>query len=216
MNDSRKEQAIKLRHQGWSINSISSKLSAAKSSVSIWVREVQLTEQQLLDLKLRPHTRQAIDLRRQTRLANEQLKRNRIIEGAYESVGEISQRELWLVGTALYWAEGGKTKRMVRFSNGDPSMIKLIMRYFRESCQVPEEKFRGYIHIHESLDPISAEIYWSEISNIPLSNFYKTYNKPNISSKGLRQTLPYGVFDVYVADVQLFLKIEGWTKALSY
>jgi len=126
----------------------------------------------------------------------------------------LSTRELWLIGTALYWAEGGKTKRMVRFSNGDPEMIQLMMRYFREVCEIPEEKFRGYIHIHDSLDHIAAEQYWSKISNIPITNFYKTYRKPNPSSKGLRQTLPYGVFDIYVADVTLFLKIQGWTKGL--
>lgn len=103
---------------------------------------------------------------------------------------------------------------MVRFSNGDPRMIQLMMKYFREACQVPEDKFRGYIHIHESLDHVVAEKYWSSVSDIPLINFYKTYRKPNPSSKGLRITLPYGVFDIYVADSKLFLKIEGWTKGI--
>lgn len=165
-------------------------------------------------LRQKPHTAEAIALRRKARLANETAKRSSIISKAFKSIGPISERELWLIGTALYWAEGGKTKRMVRFSNGDPRMIQLMMKYFRETCQVPEDKFRGYIHIHESLDHVVAEKYWSSVSDIPLINFYKTYRKPNPSSKGLRITLPYGVFDVYVADSKLFLKIEGWTKGI--
>ncbi len=214
MNDGRKLTAIKLREQGHSINEIAHILQAAKSSVSTWTKEARLTDEQIFTLRERAHSPTAIEKRRQARLLSEASKRNASITSAFSEVGSISARELWLVGTALYWAEGGKTKRMVRFSNGDPEMIKLMMRYFRESCQVSEDKFRGYIHIHESLDPIAAEKYWSDIANIPLTNFYKTYRKHNPSSKGLRQTLPHGVFDIYIADVTLFLKIQGWTKAL--
>lgn len=214
MNDGRKLAAIKLREQGHSINEIARVLQAAKSSVSIWTQEVTVTSEQLSALRKRAHSPDAIEKRRQARLQSEASKRSVSIASAFDEVGAISARELWLIGTALYWAEGGKTKRMVRFSNGDPEMIKLMMRYFRESCKVSEDKFRGYIHIHESLDSIAAEQYWSNIADIPLANFYKTYRKPNPSSKGLRQTLPYGVFDIYIADVSLFLKIQGWTQAL--
>lgn len=214
MIDNRKADAISLRRQGLSINEISTRLGAAKSSVSLWVSNVELSESQAESLRLRSHTKEAIEKRRTARLSNGESKRNRIITNAQDSVGQLSERELWLVGTALYWAEGGKTQRTVRFSNGDPEMIRLMMRYFRESCQMPEDKFHGYIHIHDSLDHLAAEIYWSRVANIPLTNFYKTYRKPNPSSKGLRQTLPHGVFDIYVSDVTLFLKIQGWTRAL--
>ena len=214
MNDGRREQAIQLRQQGLSINAIATKLKAAKSSVSIWTREVRLSDTQRVYLKNQSHTPASVEKRRQARLNNEAVRRNLAIRDAYLSVGSITNRELWLIGTALYWAEGGKTQRTVRFSNGDPEMIKLMMRYFRESCAVPEEKFRGYIHIHDSLDHCAAEHYWSEVSSIPITNFYKTYRKPNPSSRGLRQTLPHGVFDIYVADVNLFLKIQGWIMAL--
>ena len=53
----------------------------------------------------------------------------------------------------LYWAEGGKTRKgMVRFSNSDPEMIKIMMAFFRKVCNAPKEKFRGYIHIHPHLN----------------------------------------------------------------
>lgn len=214
MDDNRKSKAIKLRQCGWSINAISKELQAAKSSISIWTRDVILSDKQITNLRAKSHTPQAIELRRQTRLANEERKRSETINKANTEVGILSRRELWLIGTALYWAEGGKTQRTVRFSNGDPNMIQFMMRYFREVCEVPEDKFRGYIHIHDSLDHIIAEQYWSAIANIPTASFYKTYRKPNPSSKGLRDTLPYGVFDIYVADVTLFLKIQGWTKGI--
>lgn len=199
-----------------SINEIAKALPAAKSSVSMWVRGVELTKTQKEQLRRRTHSPVAIEKRRQSRLSSEKTKRDLIANNAFNDIGSLSDRELWLVGTSLYWAEGGKTQRTVRFSNGDPEMIKLMMRYFRKSCKVPEDKFRGYIHIHDSLDHIAAEKYWSRVSNIKLNKFYKTYRKPNPSSKGLRQTLPYGVLDIYVADYRLFLKIKGWTKGIYH
>jgi len=118
------------------------------------------------------------------------------------------------MGTMLYWAEGGKTQRMVRFSNGDPEMIKIMMAFFRRVCNVPEEKFRGYIHIHPHLEHTSAETYWSSITGIPLSQFFKTYRKPNKSSQNKKDSLPNGVLDIYVLDTSLFLKITGWARGV--
>src|SRR5690606_3441724 len=127
-------------------------------------------------------------------------KRQAIINKSEKSVPKINTKTLWLIGTMLYWAEGGKTQRMVRFSNGDPEMIKIMMGYFRQVCEVPESKFRGYIHIHPHLDYGKAEKYWSETSGIPLNQFFKTYRKSNKASQNKKDSLPNGVFDIYVMD----------------
>ena len=113
-----------------------------------------------------------------------------------------------------YWAEGGKTRRIVRFSNGDPKMIKIMMRFFREICLVPDKKIRGYIHIHENLDYIAAELYWSKVMNIPIEQFFKTYRKPNKSSQSKKNSLPYGVMDIYALDTNLFYKLCGWASGI--
>lgn len=211
-----RQQAIELRKQGHSISDIASKIGVAKSSVSLWVREVTLDDSTLLDLKHRSHSAIAIEKRRSARLKNEAKKRTAIIANASsEFGGMVSNRELWLAGIALYWAEGGKTRRLIRFSNGDPAMIQLMMRFFREICAVPEEKLRGYIHIHPNLDATAAESYWSSLTGIPLTQFFKTYRKPNISSEGKRQSLPHGVLDIYVLDTKLFYKMSGWIQSLS-
>jgi hypothetical protein len=89
-------------------------------------------------------------------------------------------------------------------------MIMLMMRFFREICKSDESKLRGCIHIHEHLDVTTAEKYWQQVTGISKDRFYKTYNKPNKSSKGTRNSLPYGVCDVYVHDSRLFWKIKGW------
>jgi hypothetical protein len=214
MTFNRKGEAIKLREQGESIKSIANQIKAAQSSVSIWVRDVKLTNEQKTKLKNNTHTQNVIDARRQSRLKNGANARQIIIDQAYSEIESISKKELLLIGVSLYWAEGGKTQRSVRFSNGDPRMIKLMIRFFTELCGVDHGKLRAHIHVHESLDVKGAERYWQNITGINASKFYKTYNKPNKSSKGTRNSLPYGVCDIYVGDYKLFLKIEGWTKAI--
>lgn len=210
----KKIKAIELRRRGLSIGVISAQLEVAKSSVSLWVRDVELSESQLRILGLKSRSRLSVEKRRLSRLANEKIKRETIILNAKNDISPLSKNELMVVGAMLYWAEGGKTQRMVRFSNGDPEMIKIMMYYFRHVCNVPERKFRGYIHIHPHLDYKKAEIYWSSVTNIPLSQFFKTYRIPNKSSQNKKDTLPNGVCDIYVLDTKLFLKITGWARGI--
>lgn len=203
-------KAKELRNQGMSLKAISEYLHVSKSSVSRWVHDISLSKDAIAQLKKSPYSTQAIEKRREVRLKNEALKRSLAINNARQSIRSITSTQLHLIGTMLYWAEGGKTQRLVRFSNGDPRMITIMMKYFREICKVPENKFRGYIHIHPHLDVEEAEQYWSSLTQIPRSQFFKTYRKPNSSSQNKKNTLPFGVFDIYVLDTALFYKINGW------
>lgn len=212
--DDRRLKAIALRKKGYSIKRIAKQLPEAQSSVSIWTRGINLSIEQKEELKSHTHSRATIEKRRDTRLRNELDKRNKIIDLASRNIGNITDRELWLIGIALYWAEGGKTQGTVRFSNGDPRMITLMLRFFKDLCGVDPDRLRAHIHLHESLDTYKAEDYWQKITKIPAKQFYKTYNKPNISSKGLRTSLPYGVCDIYAPRPKLFLKIQGWTEGI--
>ena len=209
-----RDKAIQLRLEGYSLNEIKDELTVAKSSVSRWVRNVELTEAQEIRLKERGFYREAIEKRRTSRLANEKVKRDLVINAAQNSIKRISKKQLWLMGIMLYWAEGGKTQRMVRFANSDPEMIKIMMVFFREICGVPETKFRGHLHIHPHLDYKKAEKYWSHVSGIPRRQMYKTYRIPPKSSQNKKDSLPNGTFDVYVMSTELFLKITGWARGI--
>lgn len=214
MKSKEKEAARRLRSLGYSLKEIVAELKVAKSSVSIWVRDIELTFQQKQTLTEKSLKKELIERRRATRLTNENARRQIIIDFAKEQIKIISDRELWLIGVMLYWAEGGKTQRIVRFSNSDPEMIKIMMSFFRKVCKVPEEKFRGYIHIHPHLDFKHSERFWSETTGIPLNQFYKTYRKMNVASKHPRDNIPLGTLDIYITSTELFLKIKGWVEGV--
>jgi len=211
-----KQISRKLRKQGWSINEICNKFGFSKGSVSLWVRDIKLTPKQKQKLSEKGTKKEIIERRRLTRLTNENERRQIIVDKAKRGIINLSKKELFLIGIALYWAEGSKTQRnVVKFSNSDPDMIKLIMKFFRIICRVPKEKFRGYIHIHPHLNHKKAENYWSCISQIPLNQFYKTYRKPNKASGNKKDTLPFGTLDINICDTKLFLKIKGWIEKIN-
>ncbi|HLC49263.1 MAG TPA: helix-turn-helix domain-containing protein [Candidatus Andersenbacteria bacterium] len=216
MKHIQKREAIRLRKKGWSINDIYKKLDVAKGTVSVWVRDVSLTPAQLQELAQRSHARSAVEKRRTSRLLNESNKRQLVVDNAKSDITQVTKSDLFLIGVMLYWAEGGKKQRgSVRFSNSDPLMIRVMMRFFRVICMVPEEKFRIHLHIHMHLDYQKAEKYWSKITGIPLNHFYKTYNAPNKGSQNKKDNLPNGTIQVYVSDTILFLKIQGWTAGIA-
>ncbi len=211
-----KQKAIQLRNAGMSMKDISRELAVSKSSVSLWVRGVVLSDKQQKRLAKKGFKREAIEKRRQSRLLNEQNKREVFIESGRGEIDSISRKDLKIIGTMLYWAEGAKTNRgMVRFTNSNPHIIKVMMEFFRKECAVPEEKFRGHIHTHSHLNAKRAEEYWSHATGIPLRQFFKTYSKPSVASKNKKDSLPYGTLEVCICDTKLFLRIQGLTEKIA-
>jgi len=213
MKKAEREQARLLRQRGSSVKSIAHRLKVSKASVSVWVRDIELSPAQKKRLFRNGSTFEVIEARRKTRLKNTQQAREKAVAGAAKMLGHLSRRDLWVAGTALYWGEGGKTLRgQVRVSNADPEVIRLMMKYFRTICAVPELKFRGHVHTFSHLNAGIAEKYWSKVSGIPRTQFYKTYVKPSVASKNKKDSLPNGTFDIYVCDTKLFLTIMGWIR----
>ncbi len=210
-----KKLARRLRKLGYSINEICKKAGLAKGSVSLWVRDVNLTSEQKRNLSEKGIKKEVIERRRNTRLTRENARRQIIIDRAKSEINNLSKKELKLLGVALYWAEGSKSKRgMVQFSNSDPRLIQFMMRFFKKVCAVPESKFRGHISLHPHLNTRKAKKYWSDISRIPLDQFYKTSKQQSKVSKGKKDSLPFGTFNIKICNTELFLKIKGWIEGL--
>lgn len=217
--DTERIKARHLRHKGFSLNQIVSTLKISKSSASVWVRDVKLTKKQSTFLSHNAHTQEVIKNRVRSRLKNEDAKRRRTMDTHKVSFSKVpaSKEMLATLGTALYWAEGGKSpsNRIFRFSNSDPWMVKVIMCFIREVWDVPETKLKGHIHLHPHLDIKKAEKYWSDISGIPLSQFHKTSTPHNKRSTNTRDSLPHGTFNIGIYSVDLYLKMLAWIEAIS-
>ena len=211
-------RARRFRAQGLSLREISEKIKCSKSSVSGWVRDVPLTAGQIARLKSKQDTGRANAANHPNSPKQVWAQiRGDILNSAYKEIPTIpSSLLLKVVGTALYWGEGYKAVvNMVNFTNSDPKMVALMMKFFREICKVPKIKFRGAVHIHPHLDKIKAEKFWSKVSGIPLKQFHKTQFGISRASKHKRDTLPLGTFSIIICDTRLQSTIRGWIKGLE-
>ena len=212
-------QARHLRHKGFSLNQIVAALNISKSSASIWVRDVKITKKQSIFLRHKVHLQEVIKKRVETRLKNENARRRAIMDIHKKDVfaKPIDTETLRVLGTALYWAEGGKSQKNRSFSfwNSDPQMVKVMMVFLKNVCKIPDEKFRAHINLHTHLSASVAEKYWSSASGIPMSQFYKTTKIVSKASKNTRDTLPYGTFSIQIGSTDLFLKMLAWIEAIN-
>ncbi len=213
-----RSKARLLRQQGCSVREIAKKINCAKSSVSGWVRDISLTDEQIRRLKSNQDKGRAKAANHPNSPKQVQARiRNEIIKfRAKDMPVQCSVDLLKIVGSLLYWAEGYKVSlNMVNFSNTDPYMISIMMQFFRIVCKVPEKKFRGAVHMHSSLDRNKAEGFWSLTSGIPIAQFHKTQFGISRASKHKRKTLPFGTFAIVVCDTSIRCRIEGWIQGIK-
>jgi hypothetical protein len=114
---------------------------------------------------------------------------------------------LKILCAVLYWAEGAKfTDSRLEFTNSSPKLIKTYLRLLRKGFDIKEEKLRANIHLHEYHDDDKQKKYWSKITNIPLSQFNKSYLKPH-TKKRIRKNYPGCVrISYYSADTARRIK----------
>ena len=218
MKEKKRKLARRLRLKGWSLRSIASKIKCSKGTVSRWIRDIPLTEEQIKRLKSNQDKGRAKAANHPNSPKKKWEKiRSQIIKSSAKDIAKkYSLQELKYIGTALYWAEGYNRSRYVfAFSNSDPAMIKIIIRFLLEVCKVPSDKLRGRVNIHPHLNIEKAKKYWSNISSIPLSQFQKPLICISRASKQKKDTLPLGTFNVVISDVILCSTIKGWIEGLK-
>ena len=217
-----KERAIKLRRKGFSYNEILKEIPVAKSTLSLWLRDIGLAKKQkqrLTEKKLAAAKR-GYEARRRQRL----LLTQKIQEEVQKEIKNINERELWLIGIALYWAEGAKQKennvsQKVRFSYSDPKMIRIFLKWLQDICKIPREDIYLRISLHRSATSRLAKVkkYWVEITKFPINHFQKIYwkkNKINTKRKNIGKEY-FGLLDISVKRSTNFnRKIMGWIEGI--
>jgi transposase-like protein len=218
-NKQEKKKAVRLRRNGKSYNEISRKLDIPKSTLSLWFRKIEWNKELIRKIwdKKRKKCAENITLYNKQRAQIIKEQHLNFQKQNADTIKKLSEYELKLIGTALYWAEGSKNDRwVITFVNSDPEMIKIMMRFFKEVCRIPKERISFKIQIHPNISEKSAKLFWSKILNIPVNKFTKTLYQISKASKGKRpkRTLPYGTCRISIANVLLRNQIVGWIKGI--
>jgi|SRR3989344_81467 len=176
-----KKKARVMRKEGVSIVVIARKLGISKSTISLWCRDIILTEEQFEKLR----KNQGISFKTGQRMGAETNKNKRLdaIKDAEiwgkKIIKSISKRELLLISTALYWSEGSKTDSTSGFIfvNSDPKMILIMKLFLVNVLHIPTEEIICSIQInriHEKRIDIVLS-FWKKLLNLPNNQFRKPY-----------------------------------------
>ncbi|MDQ0713910.1 transcriptional regulator with XRE-family HTH domain [Streptomyces luteogriseus] len=215
--DDLRERARELRLQGWTYDQIEMELGCSRSSVSLWVRDLPKPEP-----RYTPEEQRALMQAGLARLrATQDEERKQTRESAAQETGDLSARELFLTGVALYWAEGTKSKpydrrERVVFVNSDPGVIQVYLAWL-DLLEVSRDRLRFRVLIHESADVDAAHRFWAELAGIDSSVFAKpTLKKHN--PKTVRKNTGDGYHGCLVIAVarsaDLYNRIEGWWSGI--
>ena len=210
--DDLREKARELRLRGWTYDRIQVELGCSKGSISLWVRDLPKPER-----KRSPEEASAIARRGwEATLRRREEERQRTKQQAKQAVGNLTPRELFLLGVGLYWAEGSKDKPYDRrenvvFVNSDPGMIQVYLSWL-DILGIERERLRFNVMIHENADVSGAEDYWAELTGADRSAFNKTTLKRH-NPKTVRKNVGDGYRGCLVIKVlksaDLYRRIEG-------
>jgi hypothetical protein len=210
--DDLREKASELRLQGMTYDRIQAEPGCSKSSISLWVRDLPKPERK------RSREESAAIARRgwEPTLQRREAERAETKARASAEVGALSDRELLLLGAALYWAEGAKDKpharrERVSFVNSDPGMIRLFIAWL-DMLGVERGRLTFHVLIHESADIAGAERYWADLVGAHAGAFGKTTVKrhnPKTVRKNVGPTYR-GCLVIHVRQsAELYRRIEG-------
>ena len=219
-----KERTIAMRREGKTYSEILAVIPVAKSTLSLWLREVGLSTPQQQAISEKRVEAQKKAARARHDMAVE--KRQSIYHASREQIGNLTDREVWLLATMAYWAEGAKEKKHktssgVEFSNMDPRMIRVFVYWLIHIQQVPIKDITFEIYIHEN-NRHRVEIvqkYWSIELALSLEKLsvvrFKTH-KINTNRKNIGN-LYYGLIRVrVVASSTLVRQLEGWAQGVDF
>ncbi|MFA5744981.1 MAG: hypothetical protein WC887_02090 [Candidatus Paceibacterota bacterium] len=224
-----RSQALRLRILGRSYNEIRKEISVSKSTLSLWLRDVVLSDKarERLDSRMRSEgSKKLITLNKlQTHKAEQRAKLMQ--SQGKKSLPALDKKDLALVGAVLYWAEGYKRLKIkngkermghtISFVNSDAEMITVFVHFLREILGIPAEKIRLSMRLYAHINEDEARTYWIRVTSLPHKNFFKTTYLVSGASKGKRpyNRLPWGTLQVEVCDTAKFHYLIGMIEGVK-
>ena len=195
--DSVKEKVRKLRIEGLGLNQISKTANVPKSTIRLWILDIRLTEEQKIKLNNR-----VIQALQKGRIKAQKINKSKRIErenlllmGGNREIGQLTKKELFIAGIALYWAEGFKNKHEKRlgFCNSDPKMILFYLKWLKEALGVEVKNITARVSLNASYRDKESEI--KKIIGLNLRIFHQS-NSQQASIK-----IPNGINNIRIKNI---------------
>jgi len=174
-----KPESIQLRKKGLSIKDINKRLGIPLSTLSGWLKKVELTKEQkvVLDGKWK---QALVDARIKAVLWHNEQKKLRLEQAEKQAIEVLSKIDinnvniLDLTLSLLYLGEGSKKSGATSMGNSDPQILKFFITILKNNYGIKKEDIKCELHLRADQDPEEIREYWSKELGVPIKNFTKT------------------------------------------
>jgi hypothetical protein len=198
------EKAREMRAEGRTLVDIATVLGVSKSSVSVWVRDVEFEPQSRRPpLNRRPHPQhlaKLVEIEECNRLGTQR-------------IATLSDEAFLVAGAALYAGEGSKRDGKVTFANTSAEMMSFFCSWLRRFFDIDESRLRARVYLHQGLDLDAAEQFWSKVTGVPRSQFTRAYRAtPDPSIRRVKHEYGCGYVDYHCT--RTHREVMGLVRAL--
>lgn len=215
MKTQQKEQALELRSAGHSIKQIARQLGVARSSVSVWVRNIslsvaqreQLAAQETLNRQMFARSvgwKQAVANKQEAELRHQQFRQ----QGSQQA--QVDDR--FRLICALYWGEGDKCRKDFRVSNSDPSLLNVVLKWAMLSGYNTAIRFSVRYHLNNGIEEEAIRHWWLQRMPLLRPEHLRSFSRCSISRASQQKNigkLPYGTGNLAIHRAELYFKVMG-------
>jgi len=209
MKQAERTEARRLRGLGCTVPVIAAQLGVAKSTASLWLRDIPLSEVTLAHLAST----------RRSRIGHGVRNRKVVRWAGYRKEAE----EQWLLyqsdpaflfAIGLYAGEGSKTGSALAFSNSNPRLVACWKR-FLGGLGVERSRMRLHVQIPVTSDCNKARDHWIAALSIAQEHV-RVYPFTTPCSKQARgNSRPNGTASLRVNDTRLLVMVLHWVDLAS-
>ena len=210
-----KFKVIELRKQGLSYKEIQQQIPVSKGLLSGWLKYIKFSPDEEEHLKNKIKENQdagrikSMFTNRARRMAREKIA---------ESDAEVMFKKYmsdpaFIIGIALYWAEGGKKSGCFQFVNSDSDMILFMYKWAQKFLDISKNDIKCRLYIHAIPGYENCEINWSKKLEIEASLLQKTIYKK--TRHVVKKNPEYqGCFRLNINSIYTLRLMKAWQKLL--
>ena len=203
--------------QGWSIKEIAAAVGVSVSSVSIWVRDIELTPAQRAALAARNPRLNGQHLG--AKRWSERCRERRVAAQAHGRELARANEPAFAAGCMLYWAEGAKARNAVEFVNADAAMLRMFLQFVETYYDVTGDAIRFSVNCftNNGLSLEEIEAWWLRQLGLTAASLRKAVvNRPSSASRRRRhRVLLYGTGRLAVHSTFVVQSIYGGIQEIA-
>ncbi len=170
-----KNDIIKLRRKGWSLNMIEKRYGVAKSTMIGWFKNIELAPKYKKTLevnrlnKLNNNRRHAVawhNKQKENRLLQAKMSASSILKNINSNNTEIIKLFL----ASIYLGEGHKKDSGTGMGNSDPDILRFFVECLVRVYKIEKSMIKFELHLRADQDGMFLKKYWAEQLNLPLEN----------------------------------------------